>query len=202
MSLVAVYPRWRGELAVSPAIAVVDVGLSPLARGTLEFFRYVSLHIRFIPAGAGNSTNPAISVIIKPVYPRWRGELCACAERVKNNRGLSPLARGTPSCRVLYSAPTRFIPAGAGNSIQTAQQTMRLAVYPRWRGELAFWLHPPPAQLGLSPLARGTRSRSNRHTARHRFIPAGAGNSEGSSHNMYGLSVYPRWRGGLLPKAR
>ncbi|MEF7102667.1 hypothetical protein U9Z34_25085 [Escherichia coli] len=32
-------------------------------------------HVRFIPAGAGNSTANQLPEPTSPVYPRWRGEL-------------------------------------------------------------------------------------------------------------------------------
>ncbi len=53
---------------------------------------------------------------------------------------------------------------------------------------------------GLSPLARGTRINQRTFCINHRFIPAGAGNTQFaqllSAHN----AVYPRWRGEhLLP---
>ncbi|ENC30737.1 hypothetical protein ECP030526011_2955 [Escherichia coli P0305260.11] len=35
-----------------------------------------------------------------------------------HHRGLSPLARGTPPRIVLCAGVTRFIPAGAGNSLK------------------------------------------------------------------------------------
>ncbi len=52
-------------------------GLSPLARGTLVIPQSTTKYWRFIPAGAGNSGDPAIHDKILAVYPRWRGELGA-----------------------------------------------------------------------------------------------------------------------------
>ncbi|ESA60144.1 hypothetical protein HMPREF1591_05230 [Escherichia coli 113303] len=49
--------------------------------------------------------------------------------------GLSPLARGTPAFTGLLITETRFIPAGAGNTINTRSAETLPAVYPRWRGE-------------------------------------------------------------------
>lgn len=57
-----------------------------------------------------------IVVILKPVYPRWRGELSAIVKQISLLGGLSPLARGTPLFPLRESGEVRFIPAGAGNS--------------------------------------------------------------------------------------
>ncbi|KDX99569.1 hypothetical protein AC19_3502 [Escherichia coli 2-316-03_S3_C2] len=55
-------------------IASSAPGLSPLARGTPVkiFARCVS--VRFIPAGAGNTSPAPFRRNGAPVYPRWRGE--------------------------------------------------------------------------------------------------------------------------------
>ncbi|KDT57348.1 hypothetical protein AD43_0105 [Escherichia coli 3-105-05_S4_C3] len=50
--------------------------------------------------------------------------------------GLSPLARGTPAKADAFTNGHRFIPAGAGNSIDCWVILENVAVYPRWRGEL------------------------------------------------------------------
>ncbi|ESD48281.1 hypothetical protein SM09_02912 [Escherichia coli] len=73
-----------------------------------------------------------------------------------------------------------------------------MAVYPRWRGELGAVFTVHCANLGLSPLARGTHILIGIHELRPRFIPAGAGNSFSSSSIAVVLTVYPRWRGELL----
>ncbi|KGM62619.1 hypothetical protein EL76_1085 [Escherichia coli G3/10] len=51
----------------------------------------------------------------------------------------------------------RFIPAGAGNTLVVRFWNPIKAVYPRWRGEHGFQLQAHREQIGLSPLARGTR---------------------------------------------
>ncbi len=92
--------------------------------------------------------------------------------------GLSPLARGTPPLRSSTRSISRFIPAGAGNSRSILLALFRLAVYPRWRGELARRQFSGRFVLGLSPLARGTLYKRG--------------------ELIYGnCTVYPRWRGEL-----
>ncbi len=51
------------------------------------------------------------------------------------NTGLSPLARGTHVANRLIIIYFRFIPAGAGNTIEIVFGIYSEAVYPRWRGE-------------------------------------------------------------------
>ena len=71
------------------------------------------------------------------VYPRWRGELSWEDEEIIQSVGLSPLARGTHNNQYQLVFPTRFIPAGAGNSQAWARTAICTSVYPRWRGELS-----------------------------------------------------------------
>ncbi len=54
-SAAPVYPRWRGEHFSSPAWWDGHLGLSPLARGTLNRYTVGLTTPRFIPAGAGNT---------------------------------------------------------------------------------------------------------------------------------------------------
>ena len=152
----AVYPRWRGELMKCRNVNFSSGGLSPLARGTRDKSARIGGPLRFIPAGAGNSKAIRRAFSCQPVYPRWRGELPQRTHESQCSGGLSPLARGTPSCTTIAPSYPRFIPAGAGNSSPIGMATCDASVYPRWRGEL----QKTPRFLhfigGLSPLARGT----------------------------------------------
>ncbi len=152
-----------------------------------------------------------------------------------NIHGLSPLARGTPSPRSGGAHAERFIPAGAGNTSKCSRMLSSCTVYPRWRGEHSSWPsiwkrstglsrwrgehdYLPGGQkrgCGLSPLARGTHFGNRTGSTGHRFIlagagntqkhgaalvlrwfiPAGAGNTSGYFIEFINITVYPRWRG-------
>ena len=173
----SVYPRWRGELPVSLLSLGVGRGLSPLARGTQLPDGVFVAFARFIPAGAGNSGPMRGTLSIMSVYPRWRGELAGILPTDPAPPGLSPLARGTPFTYRVTSISARFIPAGAGNSSSMRISSARATVYPRWRGELRGNRRCADRDVGLSPLARGTRRPRRYDIPDMRFIPAGAGNS-------------------------
>ena len=151
-----VYPRWRGELNIGNGFAAAASGLSPLARGTRQNGLSSLVRLRFIPAGAGNTGYHPLFRAYRAVYPRWRGEHTVRIIVTTENRGLSPLARGTLLCREFDVKPRRFIPAGAGNTCELFKWASNDAVYPRWRGEHYMTGTLPPDVCGLSPLARGT----------------------------------------------
>ena len=170
-----VYPRWRGEHFYLMRIRRNIVGLSPLARGTRPVNSPSIPHLRFIPAGAGNTVVIRMALSWTSVYPRWRGEHAERPAPSRHSTGLSPLARGTHLSDWDTVNYVRFIPAGAGNTRSMAVCAGSSSVYPRWRGEHAAYVGAQGVAFGLSPLARGTR-RSN------------------SSSGICG-AVYPRWRG-------
>ena len=162
------YPRECGEHFMARASSVISVGLSPLARGTPHTIITTSIRIRFIPAGAGNTTYAELAEEEEPVYPRWRGE-----HNFTNLRKV----------------------AGAGNTWQRVTSPTFTTVYPRWRGEHNFCSMSLTPIAGLSPLARGTHHCSLGPLLRDRFIPAGAGNTRLRPRTNGWRTVYPRWRG-------
>ncbi len=92
----SVYPRWRGEHLTTQTLILHINGLSPLARGTLQWLPLHHNIDRFIPAGAGNTASRSNGCSTITVYPRWRGEH-ADFKQARN-------------------PAFRFIPAGAGNT--------------------------------------------------------------------------------------
>ena len=155
-----VYPRWRGEHHYHPHFGIKRCGLSPLARGTLWYLCLLPVSVRFIPAGAGNTSNYQPARKFTSVYPRWRGEHISKDYWREVDNGLSPLARGTLLDIPEHCADLRFIPAGAGNTNQAEYSINPSTVYPRWRGEHSSTPARRVRVSGLSPLARGTRPAS------------------------------------------
>ncbi len=106
--------------------------------------------------------------------------------------GSSPRVRGTPSERSGVSQDSRFIPAGAGNTKQDSIRLMCTPVHPRGCGEHETGFHPVNVHAGSSPRVRGTRSIRHLHHQDRRFIPAGAGNTDGDHLHSHKKSVHPR----------
>ncbi len=194
-ALPPVYPRSRGEHEKIQRGRKCECGLSPLARGThIRCPCFRMLH-RFIPAGAGNTSPHPAAATGRPVYPCWPGEHSRSRMRISTRAGLYPLARGTLEPTNQPSPSGRFIPAGAGNTFNSGEITLRVTVYPRWRGEHGWRLYLWRVNSGLSPLARGTHRSITDVTASDRFIPAGAGNTIAYVDCASMATVYPRWRG-------
>ncbi len=91
----SVYPRSRGEHYPAAPRTPSSPGLSPLTRGTLFVILPKCRCHRFIPAHAGNTGVPAAAALMRPVYPRSRGEHPRNAAHKEVTTGLSPLTRGT-----------------------------------------------------------------------------------------------------------
>ena len=111
-------------------------GSSPQARGTLAPLIDPDRSDRFIPAGAGNTRLDTLEISDTPVHPRRRGEHRIVDAIVPDTCGSSPQARGTLVLIKLVILLTRFIPAGAGNTLRLVLAALLL--------------------IGSSPQARGT----------------------------------------------
>ena len=172
-----VHPRSRGEHGKCWHADAVEVGSSPLARGTPGRHRRAAAHRRFIPARAGNTCRSARSMPDRPVHPRSRGEHLNRPPDVCALSGSSPLARGTQT--EMRDLPTldRFIPARAGNTLRWSSTGRSPPVHPRSRGEHCRSARPGHESGGSSPLARGTPPIGEASDQQFRFIPARAGNT-------------------------
>ncbi len=110
--------------------------------------------------------------------------------------------RGTLAPESSGDQDRRFIPAGAGNSIQYQLVTNNVSVHPRGCGELSYANLILSLKNGSSPRVRGTRKYFTKKDLDQRFIPAGAGNSLSTqSHKLFG-AVHPRGCGELIITAQ
>ena len=85
-------------------------------RGTLAGPLRIRLLCRFIPAGAGNTTDDQITTLWLGVHPRGCGEHLIRDAAMVGVDGSSPRVRGTHGDLDLVRQVIRFIPAGAGNT--------------------------------------------------------------------------------------
>ena len=159
-TLQPVHPRRRGEHQSISRVPLPRHGSSPQARGThVCTCAYIVMDDGSSPQARG--TQP-------PGPPLGAGD------------GSSPQARGTPFPPAQYGSYRRFIPAGAGNTLECKTAGSHMTVHPRRRGEHTVDLESQDAWDGSSPQARGTPAITIRIAHKNRFIPAGAGNT----HNM------------------
>ena len=170
-------------------------GSSPRARGTPAGALPPCGGTRFIPAGAGNTFDGFKRMRADPVHPRGRGEHIRFSLHPLFASGSSPRARGTPLCRHRADTRVRFIPAGAGNTIEAITRPPFRPVHPRGRGEHSRPTSATAPPRGSSPRARGTPWRERPGPAGRRFIPAGAGNTKRVHCPCRARSVHPRGRG-------
>jgi len=187
-----VHPRGCGEQIAYRAAEKPTRGSSPRVRGTDDNMARAADMGRFIPAGAGNSPVSQIACSAFAVHPRGCGEQkLERAERV-NAAGSSPRVRGTVTPAPPALAAWRFIPAGAGNRCRRSCRLYPGAVHPRGCGEQTTITRQCRRRGGSSPRVRGTAAQCHDRWPVGRFIPAGAGNSDGPAEIREQMAVHPR----------
>ena len=189
---VAVHPRVCGEQVRLPATASVRDGSSPRVRGTDQQRRLRRVHVRFIPACAGNRTCPRTTSSAAAVHPRVCGEQFHALRARPRMIGSSPRVRGTDGYVHQDRAHRRFIPACAGNSYGDDALVRASAVHPRVCGEQFNNIKLGFFSDGSSPRVRGTENRKMDKQKRKRFIPACAGNSFRAPAASPAPPVHPR----------
>ena len=169
---VPVHPRACGEHMADTSLVILANGSSPRMRGT---------------RGATASNRGK-----QPVHPRACGEHVSLRSVSVVSAGSSPRMRGTPLARRSSVACRRFIPAHAGNTLQTLETNVLLSVHPRACGEHHELFYQFVTLGGSSPRMRGTHLRTHDQGVRVRFIPAHAGNTRNSRKTGTSRSVHPR----------
>ena len=112
-----VHPRACGERLMEPEGAHQLYGSSPRVRGTAASAQVGDLHLRFIPARAGNGYQTSDRCPPAPVHPRACGERPLRSSLARFWYGSSPRVRGTEGQPLTGIQDNRFIPARAGNGI-------------------------------------------------------------------------------------
>ncbi len=173
----SVHPRVGGEHFGRLPTEQPDNGSSPRGRGTQVSNVQRSMFNRFIPAWAGNTLGYCSSAVHVSVHPRVGGEHTAFQMPSSTSFGSSPRGRGTRHDRRQAIRHCRFIPAWAGNTLETPSPLTCLAVHPRVGGEHLTVVIVVVRIGGSSPRGRGTRTRPAMRATKLRFIPAWAGNT-------------------------
>ena len=109
-----VYPRLRGGTLFACLAGRNELGLSPLARGNLEWSRTRNAFRGSIPACAGEPSASTRKKTSSGVYPRLRGGTIGCLGNGCFGGGLSPLARGNLKQLSFPLQADGSIPACAG----------------------------------------------------------------------------------------
>ena len=172
-----VHPRAGGERGPTSWAPSASSGSSPRGRGTLAVGHVNAFDGRFIPARAGNAALGAPGGSMGSVHPRAGGERTGAPSPSATHCGSSPRGRGTQRSPGSDPAAPRFIPARAGNAYRESCSRRRSTVHPRAGGERKVRAARAVAQAGSSPRGRGTPQPRRKVGARHRFIPARAGNA-------------------------
>ena len=151
-----VHPRVCGEHPLLRYCTNPLSGSSPRLRGTQSATMAAPLHMRFIPASAGNTPYRRSAFWSSTVHPRVCGEhspsWCSC----RMATGSSPRLRGTHVTCISPSGDIRFIPASAGNTPFTQAPGSFLSVHPRVCGEHFSGGQVNNRVAGSSPRLRGT----------------------------------------------
>ena len=109
--------------------------------------------------------------------------------------GLSPLARGNLHAQCMGAVCEGPIPARAGQPSGVMSHGCSGGAYPRSRGATERGIDAVTPFLGLSPLARGTRTLAHAGRARRGPIPARAGQPWSVRGLRWKPWAYPRSRG-------
>ena len=136
-----------------------------------------------------------------PVHPRGCGEQNRRPREKIGGVGSSPRVRGTGRRFVLGHIPSRFIPAGAGNSSHSRPRAFLSAVHPRGCGEQIGLGKDARDFLGSSPRVRGTGGSHGGGLHGKPVHPRGCGEQCANRNQPLGLiGSSPRVRGTAISR--
>ena len=109
-----VYPRVCGGTSFRPSRSANVKGLSPRVRGNLDEEDFGCIHVRSIPACAGEPVETGATTSNLRVYPRVCGGTSLATYTCAQQKGLSPRVRGNLFRYPVDDTAERSIPACAG----------------------------------------------------------------------------------------
>ena len=126
------HPRACGANLIVSATHTRNVGSSPRVRGKhgLRVSDHVSL--RIIPARAGQTRVSVSGLTSTEDHPRACGANCWALTRVTNTAGSSPRVRGKLHGGFHEVAPSRIIPARAGQTVRFYAKTLERWTLNNW----------------------------------------------------------------------
>ena len=196
------YPRSRGATILSQFADPASKGLSPLARGNLQWCARLVRPGGPIPARAGQPERLRARGGPVRAYPRSRGATVEGEDTPRQMKGLSPLARGNHLGDHFFGLPQGPIPARAGQPWWPGRCSDGARAYPRSRGATVKTIRNNHQLRGLSPLARGNQIRGAREQIAKGPIPARAGQPQPRPRMRATTWAYPRSRGATTSAIR
>ena len=193
-----VHPRSRGAAKAKAGLDMRDRGPSPLTRGSQRPQRQGKRFVGSIPAHAGQPVVASQLRQPRRVHPRSRGAAFVGSRRVGGPWGPSPLTRGSLQHDSALGRLFRSIPAHAGQPASRVSRRSVSWVHPRSRGAAPNSNTSPTANVGPSPLTRGSRQRNRVVSGASGSIPAHAGQPHMPRNSACVPRVHPRSRGAAL----
>ena len=199
------HPRSRGVYSASGTGPGDPVGSSPLARGLPGSGLLRRPGRGIIPARAGFTSTPAMTVVSWRDHPRSRGVYGHLRRASRRGDGSSPLARGLPRAPAAHWVGGGIIPARAGFTVLSRARARAWADHPRSRGVYADaylrehdYYRIIPARAGFTTGGRRSRGWGRDHPRSRGVYPVNIISGTlnlGSSPLARGL-LGPIWNGG------
>ena len=191
-----VHPRACGGSRIASGYRELEGGTSPRVRGKPQSLVRGELRRRYIPARAGEATEPTRRSIDATVHPRACGGSHVLVQLMGVVRGTSPRVRGKRTAGGLRHPGLGYIPARAGEARSSTTPPTTAWVHPRACGGSASSHHAQAVWQGTSPRVRGKQVGRAPGERDRGYIPARAGEAPRPAPPLPWPAVHPRACGG------
>ena len=178
------HPRGCGEHALKDTVSFACSGSSPRMRGARDAARLTEQAARIIPADAGSTPRWAARSRPCTDHPRGCGEHSFKAPICRFSSGSSPRMRGAHRAHSRNNRCPGIIPADAGSTPDRTRPGGGRQDHPRGCGEHYDLPEHFAGHAGSSPRMRGARKSRPPTRTPTRIIPADAGSTIRTSHDL------------------